>query len=179
MMEWKDTAVLGGLGAFFGFLMAILLYEPLQKNWMIYLVYVGLLAGMVAGIRFQKQLPPFQASPYAFLLGIITSLLLVFLWVPGNAGPAALYLALGLTLGSMLFIKPSSFMDVAIVPLTYLGGFVLVILIFKDYPLLSEREFAIPILFSVAGSATSLAFFGSLARWGYEFARSLVGSRER
>lgn len=172
-VSWKRISVFAGMGSFLGFLTAILLYEPLERMNMVYLIYVGFILGALAGLK-GKEFEGFNASAFAFPLGILSSLLLILLWVPGNAGMTPLYLVLGLTLGVMMFIRPSSLSDVVVVPMTYLGGFVLVILAMKGYSPLADNEFAIPIMFQVSGSATGLAFFGSLARWGYGFARRMA-----
>ncbi len=172
-IDWKRISVFAGMGSFLGFVAAILLYEPLEQINMIYLIYVGFLGGTLLGLRGEK-LERFNASAFSFPLGALSSLLLIIWWVPGNAGMTPLYLVLGLTLGVMMFIRPPSFSDVVAVPMAYLGGFVLVVLTLKDYPPLAGNEFVIPIIFQVSGSATALAFFGSLARWGYGFARRLA-----
>ncbi|WP_297477511.1 hypothetical protein [Thermococcus sp.] len=173
--EWRGVSALGGIGSFLGFLVAVLLYEPLQEEAMVYLIYVGLAVGAALAVPYGERVSRLFATACATPLGIITALLLVFLWVPGNPGPAPLYLGLGMTLGVMLFVKPSGIADVVLVPLAYLGGFVMIMLALKDYPPLQGSEFAVPILFRVSGSAAVLAFFGSLARWGFEFARRLTG----
>ena len=171
---WKGTSALGGIGSFLGFLVAVLLYEPLQRESMIYLIYAGLVAGAILAALCCNRLSRLSATAYATPLGMATALILILLWIPGNFGPAPFYLGLGMTLGVMLFVRPSGIVDVLLVPLAYLGGFVLIMLVLKDYPPLHGSEAAIPILFQVSGSATVLAFFGSLARWGYGLARGLA-----
>lgn len=175
MMNWKSSLVFAGLGSFIGFLIAVLLYEPLENESMIYLILVGLVAGVAASTRFEVEL---NAASYAFPLGVITALILVLAWVPMNLGMVPLYMALGITLGAMLYVKPAGLKDTILVPMTYLGGFVLVMLLMKDYPPVRDNEYAVPVLFWAAGSATALAFFASLARWGFEFARKF-GRGER
>jgi len=174
--NWKRISVFAGIGSFLGFLTAVLLYKPLEQMNMVYLIYVGFILGALAGLK-GDEFRGFNASAFAFPLGILSSLLLIVWWVPGGAGMAPLYLVLGLTLGGMMFVRPSSLSDVVVVPMAYLGGFVLIILALKDYPPLSGNEFAIPIMFQVSASATALAFFGSLARWGFEFARRMAEER--
>ena len=175
-VSWKRISVFAGMGSFLGFLTAVLLYEPLKQMNMVYLIYVGFILGALSGLK-GGELKSLHAAAYSFPLGALSSFLLILLWVQGNAGMTPLYFALGLTLGVMMFIKPASISDVLAVPLTYLGGFVLVILAMKGYSPLADNEFAIPILFQVSVSATALAFFGSLARWGYDFARRLAEGR--
>jgi len=173
MINWKSALVFAGVGSFLGFLIAVLLYEPLKNESMVYLIVVGLAVGALLSTRFEVEL---EASSYAFLLGIFTALILVLLWVPGKAGMAPLYIALGVTMGAMIYAKPAGLKDTILVPITYLGGFVLIMLVMKDYPPVRDNEYAVPVLFSAAGSATALAFFASLARWGFEFARKFAKS---
>jgi len=167
-MNWKSAFVFAGLGSFLGFLIAVLLYEPLENESMVYLIFVGLTVGVLASLKFEVE---FNASAYAFPLGVFTAAVLAFFWVPGKAGMAPFYIAFGVTMGAMIYAKPAGLKDTFLVPLTYLGGFVLVMLLVKDYPAVSENRYAVPVLFSAAGSATALAFFASLARWGFDFTR--------
>jgi len=172
-MNWKSALVFAGVGSFLGFLIAVLLYEPLKNESMVYLIVVGLAVGVLASVKFEVEL---EASSYAFLLGIFTALILVLLWVPARAGMTPLYLAMGITMGTMIYAKPSGLKDTFLVPIAYLGGFVVVMLLMKNYPPVRDNEYAVPVLFSAAGSATALAFFSSLARWGFDFARKFAKS---
>ncbi len=172
MRGLNDALLMSGVGSFVGFLVAVLLYEPLKNESMVYLIPVGLLIGLFLSGKLKLG---FRASPYAFPLGILVALLLVFLWVPSTS-LMPLYLALGVTVGAMLYLRPSNLWDSFLVPITYIGGFVLVMLLVKNYPPVRENEYAVPVLFSVAGSGAVLAFLSSLARWGFEFARKLASS---
>ncbi len=173
MINLKSALVFAGLGSFLGFFIAVLLYEPLKNESMVYLIFIGVVVGVLLSTGFKIEL---EASSYAFLLGIITALILVIVWVGANAGMLPVYVVLGMTVGVMIYAKPAGLKDTALVPITYLGGFVLVMLLMKDYPPVRDNEYAVPVLFSVAGSATALAFFSSLARWGFEFARKFAKS---
>jgi len=168
--KWEGVFTFSGIGAFLGFLVAILLYTPLQRGWMVYLIYIGAVAGALLGVKYDFH---GRASAFSFILGIATALFLIIAVVSGKMGVWAVYVAMGATMGILLLILPDGVVDVFLVPFVYLGAFTIVILLFTNYPPIHDNRYAVPFLFSMAGKATVLAFFASLSRWGFELARRL------
>ncbi|WP_297500111.1 hypothetical protein [Thermococcus sp.] len=167
-MNRRGILATAGLGAFLGFLLVIFSYSPFENELFLYAIPLGAIAGAFAGTRVGEK---FSASPVAFLLGLAVTLTLGLLWGMWGIGDARFFLAFVTVL--MLFIRPSSLKDVALVPANYTGGFALSLLALKFYGPIQAVEGGIHAIVVFSGMALTLSFFSALGRWGFEKFRSI------
>ncbi|NJE48688.1 hypothetical protein [Thermococcus sp. 9N3] len=161
------TLTFAGVGAFFGFLLAVFAYGPYENQLFAYGIYVGLIIGAVLGLRADEEWD-FRTSAVSFVLGAVVTLALALWWANRGINATFANVMLGIVLGTSLFIKPTNFTDALLSPATYLGGASAVLLLLKDYGPLQSVEHGVTAILIVTGSAMALTFFGALGRWGFE-----------
>ncbi|AFL94345.1 hypothetical protein CL1_0130 [Thermococcus cleftensis] len=164
-----------GVGAFVGFALAVAFYSPESGNeGFVYLIYVGLLAGLLVGARHTLRT---RATALAFPLGFLATSLLAAAWAVHDVGPSGAYAFIAAVMAAMIIIGPSNYLDMFLAPLSYFGGFATAMLVFKGYEPLQGTEGAVASLFVVGVMGAILAFFALFARWAFEVARSLPRRR--
>jgi len=171
-MTWKSVATFVGLGAFIGFIIAVLSYAPVENDLFAYGIYAGALIGAFMGLKWRVD---FRSAPAAFLLGLGVTFAVGLVWGVSGINVRLAQFLLALVMAAMVLIKPVNFTDVLLSPATYLGGFAIALLTLKFYSPLQGVEHGVTAVIIMTGSAITFVFFGSLARWGFEKFRELAG----
>ena len=161
------TLTFAGLGAFFGFLLAVFAYGPYENQLFAYGIYVGLIVGAILGVKADKEWN-FRTSAVSFLLGIAMTLILALWWVERGIDPTFANVMLGLVLGTSLLVKPKNFTDALVSPATYLGGTATSLLLLRNYGSFQSVEHGVTSVLVFTGGAMAFTFFGALGRWGFE-----------
>jgi hypothetical protein len=156
-----------GLGAFFGFLLAVFAYGPYENQLFAYGIYVGLLIGALLGIKAGEEWE-FRTAAISFLMGIFITLAIALWWAFRGINPTFANVMLGIVLGVSVLLKPANFTDALVSPATYLGGASVVLLTLREFGRFQSVEHGVTSLLIVTGSAMALVFFGALGRWGFE-----------
>jgi len=169
-MKWRTVLTFSGLGAFAGFLMVVFSYDSFENELFLYGIPAGTLISAAAGARIKADL---SSSPTAFLLGVAATMTLGVLW--GNRGVElrTANALLMLVIGAMLLVKPAGLKDVVLAPMTYTGGFALVLFALKFYGPIQNVEGGIHAIVVFSGMALTMAFFSAFARWGFEKFRNI------
>jgi len=160
-----------GLGAFFGFLLAVLAYGPYENQVFAYGIYVGLIAGALLGIGAGDEWN-FRTSAVSFVLGVFVTLVLAIWWGSRGLSAGLANVMLGVVLGASVAVKPTNFTDALVSPATYLGGASTVLLLLRNYGPLQSLEHGVTSIIIITGNAMAFTFFGALGRWGFEKFRS-------
>ncbi|WP_258084534.1 hypothetical protein [Thermococcus thermotolerans] len=169
-MNWRSVLTWAGIGAFIGFAIAVGMYSPMKNENFVYLIYIGMLAGALLGMRYPTDT---RASAYAFPLGFAATTLLAGLWMVKAVGSSDVYAFLAVVVAVMILIGANGFLDMFLVPLTYFGGFTVAMLTFKGYQPLQGSEGAVVGLFTVGVMGAILAFFGVFGRWAFTMAKNI------
>jgi hypothetical protein len=168
---WKSLLTWAGIGSFVGFSLAVSLYTTNPENEMaVYLIYAGLLAGILLSVRYRLEL---NASAYAFPLGFLATSLLAGLWMIQSASSTVVYVFIASVMAILAIIGPKNYLDMFLAPLSYFGGFAVAMLTFKGYEPLQGEEGAVMSLFVVGVMGAILVFFALFARWAFEVARHI------
>lgn len=154
-----------GLGSFLGFLVVFFGYAP-SRDYMAYSILLGAAVGVVLGMYFGPA--GFRVAPAASLMGAVFTVVLVLSWAYGGGVKSLDYLLAVLALMAAFVIKPSDLNDALLGFSNYVGGFAVVLFLFRSFEPFQEAEVG---LFSVIKSSGRMALFlvlGSLMRWGLE-----------
>ncbi|WP_240911833.1 hypothetical protein [Thermococcus sp. M36] len=168
MLTWA------GLGSFLGFAVAAGLYSPRGGENYIYLIYVGLALGLAAGAKYPVRT---RASAYAFPIGFMATSILAGLWMVKSTAQNDIYAFLAVVAVVLVITGSSGFLDMFLTPITYFGGFVLAMLVFRGYQPLQGSEGAVMGLFMVGVMGSILAFLAVFSRWLFEASKSIVVRR--
>ena len=169
-MNWRSVLTWAGIGAFIGFSIAVGMYSPMKNENFVYLIYIGMMAGALLGMRYPADT---RASAYAFPLGFTATTLLAGLWMVKAAGPSDVYAFLAVVVAAMILVSANGFLDMFLVPITYFGGFTVAMLTFKGYQSLQGSEGAVVGLFTVGIMGAILAFFAVFGRWAFAMAKNI------
>jgi len=153
-----------------GFAIAVALYSPKGSENFVYLIYVGVAAGVILGLRYPIES---RASAYAFPLGFLATSLLAGLWMVKSVAFNDLYILLALVVLLLILIGPLNLLDMFLVPVTYFGGFSVAMLVFRGYEPLQGSEGAVMGLFMSGVMGAILAFFAVLGRWAFSAAKNI------
>jgi hypothetical protein len=169
-MNYRNALVFAGVGAFIGFMIAVLSYAPLEDYRFAYMIYGGAIIGAMFGGRSEREFP---SAFTAFLLGLLVTAMLGVVWGETGVTEWLWKLGLAVVMAVMLLVKPSGLLDVILSPVDYVGGFAIALLTLRFYGPIQGVENGITAIVVFSGSALTFAFMASLARYGFETFRNL------
>ncbi len=173
MSKTLTSLAYAGLGSFLGFLAVVFGYS-VDREYLVYLIPLGAIFGFVLGMKSDEEL---RSSPASFLAGVIFTTLLVFLWPEGIPLRAIIWVLYVLALFWGLAVKPSGFGDSVLTFPAYLGGFALLLQLFKGYGPLQEVEGALTGVIFTSGKLSVVILSASLVRWTFEKFKRFTFSR--
>ena len=155
-----SSLAFAGLGITISFLVIVAFFHPATSMRTLMPIY---LTGLFAGAVYGGLRKGANASGVAFVLGLMVTVLLNYLWMyhPLTFGYSMAFLAV-VILG-MFMVEGKSDLDIGLVPFSYFGGFILGMLIFMNAHL-GEIEGAAMSVMVTGVAGAFVALFMSLLR---------------
>ncbi len=162
--QFLSSMAFAGLGITISFLVIVALFHPSTSMKTLTPIY---LTGLFAGALYGAARKGANASGVAFALGLTITVLLNYLWIyrPLTFGYSLAFLVIVIV--GMFMVEGKSDLDIALVPFSYFGGFILGMLLFMNVHLGEIDGAAMSVMVTgVAGAVVALfmsllrAFFG-------------------